>query len=179
MPPLAPPYHDRSFQMLEDHTMLKTALLVLLFAAALGSGVMAGIFFAFSNSVMTALTKIPAAQGVAAMQAINLAVVNPLFMLAFLGTAIASVVLIVAALLGWGDLETGWVIAGSVLYLGCGIGVTAAYNIPRNNALAHLASDAPASTAYWTRYVPEWTAGNHVRTAGSVAALACFLLALR
>lgn len=152
---------------------------ILVFAALLGSGITAGVFFAFSTSVMGALSRIPSAQGIAAMQAINVAVVNPLFMLALVGTAVASLVLIVAGLLGWGDLETGWVLAGSVLYLLGGIVVTAAFNIPRNNALAALAPDDAASAASWTRYVSEWTAWNHARTAGCVAALLCFVQALR
>ncbi len=159
--------------------MAEDTLFTLVLVTALGSGIMAGFFFAFSNLVMSSLAKIPAPHGIAAMQTINLVVVNPLFMLAFLGTAIASVVLIVAALLGWGDLETGWVIAGSVLYLVGGIGVTFAYNVPRNNALAAVSPDDPASATLWTRYLSEWTAGNHVRTIGSAAALICFMLALR
>ncbi len=159
--------------------MADSVLLAVLFAAMLGSGVMAGIFFAFSNSVMAALTKIPPAGGIAAMQSINVTIVNPLFLLAFLGTAIASAVLVTATLFGWGDLETGWVLAGSVLYLVGSIVVTAAFNIPRNIALAKLAPDDEASAASWTRYVSEWTAGNHVRTIGCVAALLCFVQALR
>lgn len=159
--------------------MANNALVMLAFAAALGGGVMAGTFFVFSTSVMSALAKLPPAQGIAAMQAINLAVVNPLFMLALFGTAIACVVLIVAALLGWGDLRTGWILAGSILYLAGGIVVTVAFNIPRNDALAKLAPDSPVGAASWTRYVTEWTAWNHVRTGGCVAALFCFIQALR
>ena len=44
---------------------------LLTFIAALGSGLVAGIFFAFSNFVMKALARVPPAQGVAAMQSIN------------------------------------------------------------------------------------------------------------
>lgn len=43
--------------------------------AALGSGLVAGIFFAFSNFVMKALARVPPAQGIGAMQSINVAVV--------------------------------------------------------------------------------------------------------
>ncbi len=43
----------------------------LTFAAAIGSGLMAGLFFVFSVTVMTALGKLPAPAGIAAMQSIN------------------------------------------------------------------------------------------------------------
>lgn len=56
-------------------------------AAALGSGLIAGVFFAFSNFVMKALSRVPSAEGLAAMQSINVMVLNPLFLGVFMGTA--------------------------------------------------------------------------------------------
>lgn len=64
-------------------------LFALTLLAALGCATMAGVFFAFSAFVMKALARLPAAQGVAAMQAINLAAVTPTFMMALFGTAVA------------------------------------------------------------------------------------------
>jgi uncharacterized membrane protein len=46
-------------------------LLALTLVAALGCGLMAGLFFAFSVSVMKALARLPSAEGIAAMQSIN------------------------------------------------------------------------------------------------------------
>jgi uncharacterized membrane protein len=51
--------------------------------AALGTGLMAGLFFAFSVSVMRALASRPAAEGIAAMQAISRAILNPVFLVVF------------------------------------------------------------------------------------------------
>ena len=56
--------------------MIGSTLYLLAFAAALGGGLMAGLFFAFSNSVMGALARLPAAQGVAAMNSINVVILN-------------------------------------------------------------------------------------------------------
>jgi uncharacterized membrane protein len=56
-------------------------------AAALGCALVGGIFFAFSNFVMKALFRIPTQSGIAAMQAINVTVLNPLFFALFFGTA--------------------------------------------------------------------------------------------
>jgi uncharacterized membrane protein len=86
------------------------------FAAALGCGLMAGIFFAFSNFVMRAFAKIAPAQGIAAMQAVNITVLNPLFLLAFMGTAALCVGDIALALV-YGSGNTVYLIAGGALYL--------------------------------------------------------------
>ena len=58
-----------------------------LLAGAIGTALIAGAFFAFSSFVMGALGKLPPAQGIAAMQSINVVVINPWFMSAFIGTA--------------------------------------------------------------------------------------------
>ena len=81
--------------------MLDRLLHALTFLSALGCGLVAGVFFAFSAFVMNALGRLPAAQGISAMQSINVVVINPLFMGAFLGTAAACVLLGIAALVMW------------------------------------------------------------------------------
>jgi len=147
-------------------------------AAALGCGLIAGVFFAFSAFVMGALARLPSAQGIAAMQSINIVVINPVFLGVFFGTAVLCFVLIVAALIAWGESGAMPLLAGSVLYLVGTIGVTMACNVPRNNALAAVAADAADSTRVWSRYVAEWTAWNHVRTGAALLAAASFMIAL-
>lgn len=146
---------------------------------ALGSGTVAGVFFAFSTFVMAALARLPAAQGIAAMQAINITVINPVFFAAFLGTAAACAVLAVLALRGWaGRPGAGWLLAGCVLYLVGSIVVTMVCHVPRNDALAKLDPGAAASAGLWVEYVRSWTAWNHVRMAASLAAAGAFIVAL-
>jgi uncharacterized membrane protein len=73
--------------------MLDRTIFALTFAAAIGSGVVGGIFYAFSSFVMAALGRLPSAQGAAAMNAINVTVINPTFMIAFMGTTLVCLVL--------------------------------------------------------------------------------------
>jgi hypothetical protein len=68
--------------------MIGILLPVLTFVAALGTGLIAGLLFAFSAFVMNALARLPPEQGIAAMQSINVAVLNPLFFTVFFGTAV-------------------------------------------------------------------------------------------
>jgi uncharacterized membrane protein len=148
--------------------------------AALGSGLMAGLFFIFSNTIMTALGRLAPAGGIATMQAINTVILNPLFLLTFMGTATLSVMLVIAALMGWHTgTGTGWIHAGAALYLVGIIGVTMIVNVPMNNAL--MAAD-PASSegaAFWARYLVDWTRWNHVRTVAGLLGTLSYILALR
>ena len=147
--------------------------------SALGCGLVAGVFFAFSAFVMKALGKLPPAQGIAAMRSINVVVINPWFLAAFLGTGAACVFAVIASLLRWHDPRTPYLLAGSVLYLIGAVTVTMQFNVPRNNALAGVEPESPRGASFWAGYLTSWTAWNHVRTVAALAAAAAFTLALR
>ena len=76
-------------------------LFTLTLVSALGCGLVVGVFFAFSVFVMKALSRLPTGEGIAAMQSINVAVLNPWFLGAFLGTAVACLVALAFSLLRW------------------------------------------------------------------------------
>ena len=158
--------------------MIEGAPKVLTVIAIVGSGVVAGVFFAFSTFIMKALGRLPAAQGLVAMQAINRARAERWFMTALFGTALVCVGLVVVALTNWGDRYSVYLLVGSGLYLAA-IVLTIVYHVPRNDALALLDPNASGAAADWTRYLSQWTAWNHVRTLTSVAGVVCFTLALR
>lgn len=65
---------------------------------AVGCGLMAGFFFAFSVFLMAAFDRLGPAAAIAAMQAINRTIVTPLFLLVFLGSGLACGVALVGAL---------------------------------------------------------------------------------
>lgn len=154
-------------------------IFVLTFLAALGCGLIAGVFFAFSAFVMRAFARLPAAEGIAAMQSINVAVLNPGFLSVFVGTAAACVLLGVSAVLRWNVPGAGWLLAGALLYVIGTFLVTVVFNVPRNEALAAVAPADPASAQLWATYLTTWTAWNHVRTAAALAATAALTMALR
>ena len=154
-------------------------LAVLTVVAALGCGLNAGVFFAFSGFVMKALARLQPAQGIAAMQSINLVAVTPAFMTALFGTATAAVAVAVWALVDWDTSFGPYLLAGGAVYLLGTIGLTIAYHVPRNNTLAALQPHRAEAAGRWTRYVAQWTRGNHLRAAASLAAAASFTLALR
>jgi len=150
----------------------------LILAAALGAGLVAGVFFAFSSFVMRALGRLPAAGGIAAMQSINQVVLNRSFLGVFLGTAILSLLLAVTAAIHWQDAKTPWLIAGGLAYLLGTLLITMAGNVPRNDALAKVEPGSEAGARLWARYLVGWTAWNTVRTLAALAASGLFIVAL-
>lgn len=149
----------------------------LLIVAALGAGLVAGFFFSFSFVIMGSLARLPPAQGIAAMNAINVVVLNPWFFGAFFGTALVSIVIAALAFMPWGA-TSALMLGGAALYLIGTIWVTMAFNVPLNNALAKADAGSEAGLALWQRYLRVWTAWNHVRTAAPLAAAALFIFAL-
>jgi uncharacterized membrane protein len=147
-------------------------------AAALGSGLVAGIFFAFSSFIMPALRQRPAAEGIAAMQSINRTVITPSFMAVFLGTPLIAGGL---AVYGGLDLEApgafASLVGGLLAVLGCFV-VTIAANVPLNDALAAVDAESAEGARIWEHYRRRWTTWNTVRTAGSLLAAVAFTLAV-
>ncbi len=152
---------------------MSTPLVVLTVAAAVCSAAVGGVFFAFSTFVMAALRRLPAAQGIAAMQSINVTAPMPPLMLLLFGTALACVALIVVAVVD----GSPWLLAGGVVYLLGDIAVTMTYNVPRNNELAALDPSSAEAAARWPSWTAEWTAGNHVRTVAGFASAALLIQA--
>ena len=148
----------------------------LLLLTCLGAALVGGVFFAFSTFVMKALGQLPSASGVAAMQRINVVVINPVFLAAFMGTALLAAACVVAAVLVRGEGRALWVLAAGLSYLLGTFGVTMACNVPRNNRLAQLAPASPQAEAYWPEYLRGWTRWNHVRTVAALASAGCALM---
>src|SRR5690625_2867964 len=158
--------------------MMEQLIPYLIFLAALGSGLIAGLFFAFSTFVMNALARLPWEQGISAMQAINITVINRVFLAVFMGTTFVSILLVFISLFNWENPNSIYILVGSVLYFFGSFLVTALRNVPLNNMLANANGKDKESEALWKNYLDKWTAWNHIRTIASLAALASFILAL-
>ncbi len=149
-----------------------------LMLACLATALMGGIFFAFSSFIMTALGRIPASEGIRAMQRINIDVFTWSFEWTFLGTPALCLALLVQALQGSADERAPWIIAGAVIYLlGCLL-VTGLGNVPLNQKLALEPSEGPGAALAWRRFASPWVRWNHLRSAACLVSAACFLMAL-
>ena len=151
---------------------------VLTLLAAIGSGLMAGIFFIFSNTVMQSLAQLESSAGVASMQAINRVILNPMFFILFMGTAVLSLILPVTVLVQGGQAGVWFIVAGSLFYLLGDMLVTILFNVPMNNALDRVSATGQEAAALWQTYLSRWTWWNHVRTVAALLAMVMFILGL-
>jgi uncharacterized membrane protein len=151
----------------------------LTFATALGCGLSAGVFFAFSSFVMPALDRLAPAQSIRAMNSINKLAVTPVFMTALFGTALACAILGVWAIVSWGERPAALVLAGCALFLVGAIVVTGAANVPLNDALMKVEPGAADAATRWSSYLSDWMVWNHVRAATAIAASGLLIAALR
>ena len=152
-------------------TVLPTAAVV----GAVGCGLMAGVFLAFSTSVVPGLRGMAPAAGAAAMQQFNRAILNPLFLGVFLGTALVSLLLVVAAPFS-GRPGAAWIVAGGLLYLVGSLGITTAVNVPMNVRLDAADPASAEGQRIWAEYLSRWTAWNHVRALACTAATAALVV---
>lgn len=157
---------------------MQSAIDILLWVSAIGCGLIAGLYFAFSTVIMTALGRIDQGVGIAAMNSINSTILGSLFMPLFLGTTVTSTVLMVFALLFWGEPGAVLMLAGGLLYVVGMFGCTMIFNVPLNNELARVDAADPDAAAVWARYLQDWTLWNHVRTLASTTACGFFIAGL-
>lgn len=145
-----------------------------LIAGTLGTGLITGLFFGFSTAVMPGLRRTDDRTFVAAMQGINEAILNPVFLTVYVAPVVC---LAFAAFTG---PARPWVIAALVLYLATVV-ITGAGNIPLNDELvaAGLPDSASALESIRTAFEKPWNRLHLVRTATVVAALGCCIGALR
>ncbi|MGQ0838533.1 anthrone oxygenase family protein [Actinokineospora sp.] len=151
---------------------------VTLVLATITTGLMAGLFFAYSCSVMPALRGAGDREFIDAMRRINRAIQNGVFLLAFGGALLAGGAAVVLDLLdgaGFDPLTP----TGVALYV-VTVAITFGINIPLNNRLDaagdpdRIADPAAVRRAFEAR----WVRWNTVRTLASTAGFACLCAAL-
>ncbi|MEL5957861.1 anthrone oxygenase family protein [Streptomyces sp. CLV115] len=155
---------------------LQTGVLI---AATLSAGLMAGLFAAFAYAVMPGLAKSSDHTLVEAMQNINKAILNPAFMLPFMGAIPLLGLAVVLAWRGHGRSALPWLIAALVLYL-VAFMVTSGVNVPLNDQLARAGDPAHAGQLAAVRadFENKWVMWNTVRALLHTAAFACLVWAL-
>ncbi|MGJ5179892.1 DUF1772 domain-containing protein [Bradyrhizobium oligotrophicum] len=150
----------------------------LLWFSAVGCGLMAGVYFAFSTFVMASLARVSPAAGIAAMNAINVEIVRSLFIPLFMGTTLAAAVLALLALFSWSEPGSAALLAAGIVYVAGMFAVTMSFNVPLNDALAAVDPVSREGVALWTNYQRDWSFWNHVRTLASLGAALFFTMAI-
>lgn len=150
----------------------------LLWFSAIGSGLLAGLYFAFSVFIMKAFGRIETPAGIAAMNSINTVILRSPFMPLFLGSSLAALILAGIALFQWQQPGSAAILAGGAIYVIGMFVCTMALNVPLNNELAAVDPAGAEAAGVWARYLRDWTLWNHVRTVASTVAMVLFIHAI-
>jgi uncharacterized membrane protein len=151
---------------------LETALLG---GGIVTTGLMSGLLYGWSVSVIPGTKRVPAGNYVDTMQHINRAIINPAFIIPFMGIPL---VLGGAAVMQFraGDHRRGWLLAGATATYVVGVlGVTIGRNVPLNDALEAFdlrGSTSDAVERRRTTYERPWNRWHYLRTAASVGSFA-------
>lgn len=143
---------------------------------AVTSGLMAGLLFIFSTTVMPTIQALPPAHGLASMQTINRRITEPLFGLIFVGSIASSLAAIVLGLGDIGDRLLG--VAAGVVHLVGFFAITAAVHLPINARLDRADPSSEADLQDWPSAAARWHRFNHVRASAAIVACVLFVLAL-
>jgi len=141
---------------------------VVIVLAVLANGLQAGTYYTWATGVMPGLARTDDRTFVNAMQQMNVAIVNPVFLASFLG---APVLAVLAVIVTDGDARP-WAIGAAVGAVATVV-ITFAGNIPLNNALAAPGGDIADIGSARRAFESRWVQLNAVRALTSTAALGC------
>jgi uncharacterized membrane protein len=149
---------------------MSTANIILLIAAVL-TGLIAGLFYAWSCSVMPGFARLNDREFVSVMRQTNKAIQNPVFFAAFFG---APIFLMISSYLHYGTARFPFLLAACLIYLTGTFGVTIFGNVPLNNVLdrfePHTAAEEQITRAR-TGFERPWNRLNTIRTVSSAIAV--------
>lgn len=141
--------------------------------AVLAYALVGGVFLAFSDFIMRALSLTRGTGGVEAMQAINREVFRWVFMTLFLGMAVVSLLIAGLAVTSIQGPPRLLILSSALTYLAGSFGVTVVFNVPMNKTLARMSPTSEVAQEYWTgSYLPRWTFWNTIRTAACILSAA-------
>lgn len=129
---------------------------VFVLVAMLGSALVAGVFFAFFSFVMKAVDRLPSAQGIAEMLALNITVLNLWFLGFFIGMAAVCFLLMLWSLFQLSQANAENILLGSMFCLVGSLVVTALFSVPVNERLAKVDVLNADTENIWCDCVSEW-----------------------
>ncbi len=149
---------------------LKDTLLTL---TVVTTGLSAGLLAAFAYAVMPGLDRAGPSVAVPAMQRINVAILNPLFAVIFVGGVVFGVLSLWAF---WRDDLRWWIVAAVILVV-IGLVITGIANVPANNRL-DAAGDVHGSDAAraWSDFYGNWVRWNVIRAVATAAGCATLVV---
>ncbi len=158
-----------------------SAKIITLFIAVLLTGLSAGFFYAWEVSVIQGTKLISDKSYLETMQSINRAIINPAFLLIFMGSMIVLAASSYLQYKGGVNLSFWFILSATVVYVIGTFGVTMGGNVPLNEALDALnlnTTGAEELRNFRMAYEVKWNKLHTIRTLFSVISFTLSLLAV-
>ena len=174
-------YFDQIFMKRIGMVQLSDSIFILILFSTLVCGLMAGLFFTWSYSVMPGLARVSDSVFLDAIKSMNRAIQNPLFFSCFFS---AALLLPASTYMLWNNAGTPsfWLLLGASFAYWTGVmGVTIFGNVPLNNkidAFHHKNASEEDRAIQRARFEGRWNRLNYIRTASSLAAFALVTIAI-
>jgi uncharacterized membrane protein len=155
-----------------------TTYTIIQIAAVAVAGLIAGLFYSYDCSVVGGLGKLGDKEYLLAFQSINRVILNPYFMMSFMGT------LLLLPIAAWMTYKGGnatafyFMLAAAIVYAVGVFGVTIAGNVPLNEMVDKFDignASTEAIQAMRQKFEAKWNMLQHVRT---LAAIGAFILSI-
>ena len=157
---------------------MPSAINILLVITATLTALSAGLFYAWSCSVMLGFARLKDREFISVMQKTNRAILNPVFFASFLG---APILLPISTFLSYGSSPRfALLLAATFIYLAGTFGVTMFGNVPMNNALDRFDLESAtdeAITQQRANFERRWNNLNTIRTITSTLAVILIVIA--
>jgi uncharacterized membrane protein len=147
---------------------------------ALTTALMAGLFFSWSVSVTPGLARVATPEYLASFQAMNRAILNPVFLSCFMGTVILLPICTYMQYSQPVTLSFWFLLAASIFYIVGVFGITMGGNVPLNDMLDafQLKNASPEAMAELrNKFEASWNRLNTIRTLSSIASILFVIMA--
>lgn len=145
------------------------------------TGLLAGLFFGFQCSIINGLGALGNKEYLLSFQSINRVILNPVFLLSFMGPVIVlPITCYVNYKIGGNDLFP-YLLASTIIYLVAVFGITMACNVPLNNMLDGFNIQSATDTQLQEmrlQFEVDWNKWHLVRTIASIIAFIVLIVPL-
>lgn len=147
---------------------------IILIITATLTALIAGLFYAYSCSVNLGLGRLADREYLTAMQAINKAILNPLFFASFIGTLIMLPICTYLHYRQANDTQFKFLLVATLIYTIATFGVTIFGNVPLNNMLDkfNIITTSPEEISIQReRFEKPWLRLHTIRTIAAAISL--------
>ena len=145
------------------------------------TGLLAGLFFGFQCSIINGLGALGNKEYLLSFQSINKVILNPIFLLSFMGPVIVLPITCYLSYKTGGDDLFPYILSSTLIYLIAVFGITIAFNVPLNELLDGFNIQSATDTQIQDmrlKFEAGWNKWHLIRTVASIISFLTLIVPL-